>query len=131
MTESEKEAVVALSRLLQHEIDAIRRGDLEQVPALVARKTALSHAVEAAGPAIEAALMADPDDMDLRARIALLHDLIETDRALLDSMMQATGAMITEIARIRDRHGLRGLYGETGTQRPVAPFSPERFDRSV
>jgi hypothetical protein len=131
MTESEKDAVIALSRLLEHEIEAIRRGDLEQVPALVARKTALSQAVEAAGPAIEAALIADPDDMDLRARIALLHDLIETDRALLDGMLQATGAMITEIARIRDRHGLGGIYAGNGTQRPAAPFSPERFDRSV
>lgn len=131
MTDSEKDAVAALSRLLEHEIDAIRRGDLEQVPALVARKTDLSSAVEAAAPAIEAALLADPSDMVLRARIAMLHELIETDRALLEGMMQATGAMVTEIARIRDRHGLGGLYGEKGTQRPVEPFALERFDRSV
>lgn len=131
MTENEYAAIAALSRLLQHEIDAIRRGDLEQVPALVVRKTELSETVEAAGPLIEAALLADPDNSQLRVDIARLHDLIETDRALLESMMQATGAMITEIARIRERHGLGGLYGEKGRQRPAAPVTFERFDRSV
>lgn len=131
MTENDYAAIAALSRLLQHEIDAIQRGDLEQVPALAVRKTELSEAVEAAGPMIEAALRADPDNIQLRLDIARLHNLIETDRALLDSMMQATGAMITEIARIRDRHGLGGLYGEKGTQRRATPVTLARLDRSV
>lgn len=131
MTSIEHEAIAALTRLLEHEIAAIRHGDLEQVPALFARKAELSQAVEAAGPAIEAALLSDPDDTALRARIATLHDLIETDRALLESIMQATGTIITEIARIRDRHGLRGLYGENGQPRPVQPLAVERLDRSV
>lgn len=131
MTDTDNEAMTSLTLLLQHEIAAIRRGDLEQVPALAARKTELAQAVEAAGPAIEAALLAGPDDTALRARIAVLHDLIETDRMLLDGMMQATGAVIAEIARIRERHGLGGLYGEKGTQRPAAPVPLERLDRSV
>lgn len=131
MTDTDTEALTALTLLLQQEIAAIRRGDLEQVPVLAARKTELAQAVEAASPAIEAALQAAPEDTDLRARIAVLHELIETDKALLDGMLQATGAMITEIARIRDRHGLGGVYGEKGTQRPMTPLLAERLDRSV
>ncbi len=131
MTDTEHEALTALTLLLQQEIAAIRRGDLEQVPALAARKTEFATQVEAAGPAIEAALRADPQDTALRDRIALLHELIETDKTLLDGMMQATGAMIIEIARIRERHGLGGVYGEKGTQRPMAPLLAERLDRSV
>ncbi len=131
MTDSGNAAIAALTQLLEQEIAAIRRGDLEQVPLLGARKTELAQAVEAAGPAIEAALRADPEDGSLRARITVLHDLIATDSALLDGMMQATGAMIAEIARIRERHGLGGLYGEKGTQRPMVPLLAARLDRSV
>jgi hypothetical protein len=131
MTESDSDAIAALSQLLTHEIDAIRRGDLDLVNALAARKTELAQAVEAAAPAIEAALTAEPDDPALRTRIAVLHDLIETDRTLLDSIMQTTGAVIAEIVRIRERHGLGGLYGEKGQTRPLPPMPTERLDRSV
>ena len=131
MTETETRALSALSTLLQHEIAAIRRGDLEQIPALLQRKTELFQAVRDAGPAIEAALQADPEDLALRAEITRLHELIELDKTLLDGMMQATGAVIAEIARIRDRHGLGGLYGQKGTPRPAEPLSAAPFDRSV
>ena len=131
MTEADRQALTALTRLLEDEIAAIRRGDLEQVTTHAARKSDLGTVLEAAGPAIAAALAADPPDTALQARIATLQALIETDRALLERMTQATGTIVTEIARIRDRHGLRGLYGEKGTQRAAEPVPMERLDRSV
>jgi len=131
MTEDEKSALTALTRLLQDEITAIRAGDLDRVLAHAPAKAELVATLEAANPALDAALRAEPADMALRRRIARLQDLIAQDAMLLDSLVQASGGMIAEIARIRDRHGLRGVYGENGTQRPAEPLSPARFDRSV
>lgn len=131
MTETDYTAIAAITRLLQDEIAALRRGDLAQVEALVARKTELSAALEAAGPAIAAALAADPSDTAVRQRMVKLNELIETDRALLERMTQVTGAMVGEVARIRDRHGLRGIYSAKGTQRAPEPVPVQRFDHSV
>ncbi|MDP5333963.1 MAG: hypothetical protein NWQ32_05255 [Paracoccaceae bacterium] len=131
MTDIDRQALDALMRLLQDEIVAIRRGDLGQVDAFAARKAELSATLEAAGPAIAEALAADPPDMALRGRIANLQELIETDKMLLERMTQATAAMLAEIIRIRDRHGLGGLYGEKGQPRAAEPVPLERLDRSV
>lgn len=131
MTEHENETVAALTQLLHDEIAAIRRGDLEHVSAHAPLKAELGAAIEAAGPAIAEALAADPPDADLIERITTLRELIDTDRALLEQMAQATGGLLAELARIRDRHGLRGIYGATGTQRGGEPVAVQRFDRSV
>ena len=131
MTDIDRQALDALMRLLQDEIVAIRRGDLGQVDAFAARKAELSAMLEAAGPSIAEALAADPPDMALRGRIANLQELIETDRMLLERMTQATAAMLSEIIRIRDRHGLGGIYGEKGKARAAEPVPLERLDRSV
>lgn len=129
--DTDTEALDALTLLLQQEIAAIRRGDLAEVPHFAARKDALAQRLDAASPAIEAVLAADPNDTALRSRIAALQDLIRTDQALLDGMTQATGTMIAEIARIRARHGLGGVYGEKGQQLRSLPLLAERFDRSL
>ena len=131
MTDIDRQALDALMRLLQDEIVAIRRSDLGQVDAFAARKAELSATLEAAGPSIAEALAADPPDMALRGRIANLQELIETDRMLLERMTQATAAMLSEIIRIRDRHGLGGIYGEKGKARAAEPVPLERLDRSV
>lgn len=131
MTDIDRQALDALMRLLQDEIVAIRRGDLGQVDAFAARKAELNATLEAAGPSIAEALAADPPDMALRGRIANLQELIETDRMLLERMTQATAAMLSEIIRIRDRHGLGGIYGEKGKARAAEPVPLERLDRSV
>ncbi len=131
MTEGDKAAIAALTCLLRDEIAAIRRGELAQVGAHVTRKAELGAAVEAAAPAIAEALAAEPPDASLVARIATLRDLIDTNGTLLERMSQATGSMVGEVARIRDRHGLRGIYGAKGTQRASEPVPVQRFDRSV
>ncbi len=131
MTQAERDAIAALVRLLQDEVTAIRNGDLGQVSAQAKRKAELGAMVEAAGPAIAVALAADLPEDGLQAQIATLRDLIDTDRALLERMTQATGALVTELARLRDRHGLRGIYGATGASRGSDPLPVQRFDQSV
>ena len=131
MTQAERDAIAALVRLLQDEVTAIRNGDLGQVSAQAKRKAELGAMVEAAGPAIAVALAADLPEDGLQAQIATLRDLIDTDRALLERMTQATGALVTELARLRDRHGLRGIYGAKGTSRGSDPLPVQRFDQSV
>lgn len=131
MTDPERDAIKALTRLLQRENAAIRKGDLAQIDADTTRKAELGAALEAASPAIAEALAADPPDDALIAQITALRAEIEANQTLLDGMTQATGGLVAELARIRDRHGLRGIYGATGTQRAGEPIAVQRFDRSV
>lgn len=130
MSEPAEAGIDALAALLRDEVAAIRRGDLDRVGALAGRKAELAEALAAAEPALRALLDAGGDPA-LRDRLARLRELVETDRALLARMAEATGAIAAEIARIRDRHGLRGLYGATGAQRGPEPVPAQRLDRSV
>ncbi len=131
MTDPERDAIKALTRLLQRENAAIRKGDLAQIDAEITRKAELGAALEAAAPAIAEALAADLPDDALIVQITALRAEIEANQTLLDGMTQATGGLVAELARIRDRHGLRGIYGATGTQRAGEPIAVQRFDRSV
>ena len=131
MTDPERDAIKALTRLLQRENAAIRKGDLAQIDADTTRKAELGAALEAAAPAIAEALAADLPDDALIVQITALRAEIEANQTLLDGMTQATGGLVAELARIRDRHGLRGIYGATGTQRAGEPIAVQRFDRSV
>lgn len=131
MTDPERDAIKALTQLLQRENAAIRKGDLAQIDAEIPHKAELGAALEAASPAIADALAADPPEDALVAQITALRAEIEANQTLLDGMTQATGGLVAELARIRDRHGLRGIYGATGTQRAGEPIAVQRFDRSV
>ncbi|MGY6704321.1 hypothetical protein [Roseinatronobacter sp.] len=131
MTDPERDAIKALTQLLQRENAAIRKGDLAQIDAGISRKADLGATLDAAAPAIAEALAADAPDDALVTQITALRAEIEANQTLLDSMTQAAGGLVAELARIRDRHGLRGIYGATGTQRAGDPIAVQRFDRSV
>ena len=127
----ERDTIKALTQLLQRENAAIRKGDLVQIDTEMSRKAKLGAALDAASDAIADKLSADPTDDALVTQITALRAEIEANETLLASMTQATGSLVAELARIRDRHGLRGIYSATGTQRPGEPIAVQRFDRSV
>ncbi len=125
-------AIAALSRLLTDEIAAIDKGEMSKVTALFERKSALLTQLEEAAPAMQDKLTAEDDSgAALRLRIDHLRDLVGQDLARLTRMTEATGEIAAEISRIRDRHGLTGLYGAKGKARAASNLPSHRFDKTV
>jgi len=118
--------------LLSKEINAINNGDLDYVVELYKQKTNLLERLEAATPEINAQLREETDRREeLRSNLMELHALVRKDAQLLANMTEATREIIAEIARIRGRHSLDGLYSSTGEKHPeVVPFA-QQIDQSV
>jgi len=118
--------------LLSKEINAINNGDLDFVVELYKQKTNLLEKLDAATPEINAQLREETErHEELRSNLMELHALIRKDAQLLANMTEATREIIAEIARIRGRHSLDGLYSSTGEKHPeVVPFA-QQIDQSV
>ncbi|EAQ01979.1 flagellar P-ring protein precursor [Pseudooceanicola batsensis HTCC2597] len=123
--------VERLSRLLRDEIAAITSGRLGEVTEIYPQKTALLAEVEEAFATPQALLVDHPQAAELRTKLAELRELIAQDHALLEKMTDATGAIIDELDRIRDRHSLSGTYGPDGEKRPRDVSSSQHFDQSL
>ncbi|MGR3465960.1 hypothetical protein [Limimaricola sp.] len=122
--------IAALTDLLEAEIAEIRAGDLSRVIARLEEKTALAARLDAAGPEIGAALD-DAEGDDLRARLDALSALIARDASLLERMRETTAEVNRELSRLRDRHGLGGLYGADGHRSARDTLSRASMDKSV
>ena len=117
--------------LLRAEITAINNGDLDHVLDLYEKKTLLLERLEANSPKIESQLLTKTDAaVDLRNDLTELLELIHKDAQLLANMTEATKEIITEIARIRERHSLDGLYSSAGEKRPEVVSLTQQIDRS-
>ena len=118
----------ALTHLLKEEIAAIGRGELDKVTELYPRKAALLEAIETAAPVVEDRA---GNDIAFREKLSKLQCLIHEDAARLERMAEAARDLTAEISRIRDRHGLKGLYGAKGeSQAPTVAVS-QRVDQQV
>lgn len=120
--------IEALAQLLKEEISAIDRGDLDKVVQLYPRKAELLAALEAAAPAIG---KSTPSDTAMRERLQELQALVRKDAALLERMTEATSDLVSEISRIRDRHGLKGLYGAKGEMQKTTATVSQRVNQKV
>ena len=120
-----------LARLLRDEIAAITGGRLAEVTELYPQKTALLAEVEEAFATPRALLVDHPQAAEMRAKLEELRGLIAQDHALLERMTDATGAIIDELDRIRDRHSLSGTYGRDGAKRSETARSSQHFDQSL
>ncbi|WP_370162306.1 hypothetical protein [Limimaricola soesokkakensis] len=124
--------IAELVALLEAEIAEIRAGDLAGVTARLERKSELAARIEAARPEIEAGLAAGDDAaQELRERLDALADLIARDAAMLERMRATTGAVARDLERLRDRHGLGGLYGANGNRSTKDTLSRAPMDKSV
>ena len=103
-----------LSRLLRDEIAAISAGKLAVVNEIFPEKSKLLGEVEEVFAMPRPLLEEHPRAAELRHKLEELRELIAQDFALLEKMTEATGAVIEELDRIRDRHSLSGIYGPDG-----------------
>ncbi|WP_375176140.1 hypothetical protein [Pseudooceanicola sp.] len=120
-----------LARLLRDEIAAITGGRLAEVTEIYPQKTALLAEVEEAFATPRALLVEHPKAGELQAKLEELRVLIAQDHALLEKMADATGAIIDELDRIRDRHSLSGTYGPDGEKKAGSPRTSQHFDQSL
>jgi hypothetical protein len=120
-----------LARLLRDEIAAITGGRLAEVTEIYPQKTALLAEVEDAFATPRALLVEHPQSAELRIKLEELRTLIAQDHALLEKMTDATGAIIVDLDRIRDRHSLSGTYGPDGEKKAVASRNSQHFDQSL
>ena len=121
-----------LSRLLHDEIAAIAAGQLETVRELYPQKAALLAELEDASDAINRHLTEKGDEAaEMRESLELLSNLVHKDHKLLERMTEATGRAVRELTRIRDRHGLGGLYESTGAPRKQDVARSQQVDQSI
>ncbi|MCB1342115.1 MAG: hypothetical protein KDK24_13820 [Pseudooceanicola sp.] len=124
--------VERLAKVLRDEIAAIGAGQLETVRDLYPQKVALYEELQAQTGAVERQLKAaTPEAKALREGLDELHGLIRKDFSLLEHLTAATGRVVKELSRIRDRHGLGGLYEADGTLRPGDVARPQQVDESI
>lgn len=120
-----------LARVLRDEIAAITGGRLAEVTEIYPQKSALLAEVETAFATPRALLEEHPQAGELQAKLEELRTLIAQDHALLERMTDATGAIIDELDRIRDRHSLSGTYGPDGAKKTSISKSSQHFDQSL
>lgn len=107
-----------LSELLGHENSALQQGDVSRVAELFEAKQQLLKRLETRQPVIEPFLRESAEvTAELRAKIGALAARLEENGALLSSMAEASRAIRCEVARVRDRHSLKGMYDKTGQHR--------------
>lgn len=124
--------ITAVTDLLQDEIAAIGAGDLDAVGTLYERKAELLKRIELQMPVVEPFLRDRlTGDDPLRARFTAFRAAVEEDSELLDRMSQATGEIVREIEKIRDRHSLNGLYGKSGQKVGEEIGAQRQIDKTI
>lgn len=112
----------ALSALLRKEIAAIQSGAFAELVQYSDEKARL-------GAALEEQLQIDPDCVD-EERLRALNELILRNRHHLEVAQNATAEMIREVADLRERHSISGVYGRHGARRDALEKLVVGLDKS-
>ncbi len=129
---NEEMVIEELIVLLNEEITSLNNGSLDRVVDLYDQKTELLKIMEVASPTIEKQIRSETNKATgLRENLAKLYTLVRKNAKMLENMTEATREVIDEIARIRDRHGLGGLYKPDGEKQPKVASFTQGIDQSL
>lgn len=130
---SDFEALVRQATHLLHEdTAAIKEGDISRVSELYPQKKAILDSLEDRVPAMEPFLSTLLEEREgLRPLLDDLQRASAENAALLLRISAATQTITQELARIRDRHGLSGLYEKSGRKIGASPAPQPRIDESM
>ena len=93
---------------------------------------ALMQELEASADRVEKQLAEGGSDArKLQDKLQALQVLLQKDHELLERMTAATGRVAKELARIRDRHSLGGLYESSGSLRNSDVPKAQQVDQSI
>lgn len=112
------ELAKSLAESLESENEAIRGGNLEIINQRFEAKKHLVQIMEDRQPIVEPFLRsAIEEDEETRGVIEALRAAAQENAELLERVARSAEAVSKEIMKIRDRHGLSGLYEKTGRKR--------------
>lgn len=139
LTEADEENITAfgqlvtgLTDLLERENEALRQGDVDQVVHLFEDKQELLKRLETRQPVIEPFLRESAEITEaLRQRIRGLAEQLEVNGTLLSSMAEASQTIRSEVARVRDRHSLKGMYDKSGNSREASTRRTRHLDTNL
>lgn len=119
----------ALDTLLTREAALLDQGDTRALSALIPEKEAL---LDRLADRSEDLRDLASGDVALREKLGDLRRRLDRNAARLDTVRHTLRDMATALERIRDRHGLGGLYGAAGTARAGDPArATTLLDREV
>ena len=118
--------------ILKKEIDAMREGDFETLTELFELKKECVTSLETKMPIIEEYLQSNSDGLDeLREKIVSLKALIDENGVLIERMHAATGSIVREWEKLKDRHSLSGTYGKDGRKQSAHTRGRQKFDEKL
>ena len=121
--------VTDLTELLSRENQALRDRDPQRVAALYEDKQALLQRLETRQPVVEPFLRDSAEVTEqLRQHIRSLSEALELNAGLLQVMAEASVAIRSEVARVRERHSLKGMYDKSGQGVEGLPTRPRGID---
>ena len=121
--------VTDLTDLLGRENAALQARDPQAVAALYDDKQALLQRLETRQPVVEPFLRESAEVTDqLRLHIRSLSEALELNAGLLQVMAEASVAIRSEVARVRERHSLKGMYDKSGQGVEGLPSRPKGID---
>lgn len=124
--------VTVLTDLLARENEALRQGDVDEVVNLFEDKQELLKRLETRQPVVEPFLRESAEITDtLRQRIRALAEQLELNSTLLSSMAEASQTIRAEVARVRDRHSLKGMYDKSGNSRDAGSRRTRHLDTNL
>mgnify|MGYP002881648128 CR=1 FL=1 len=119
------ESLDALIALLRRETDAIQAGNLEVLAETGQEKATLAARLERSADAL-----ARSDDPAARDKLAELRDIVARNEAVLSRTAEATAEIVADVARIRRRHSLDGLYDREGGRRGADATARSSADKT-
>lgn len=136
LTTDDEENIVSFSvivkeliQLLEDENAALRHSDLMQVIDLFPHKETLLKRLENSQPVIEPFIRDDTEiTRMLRDHLRALAEQIQTNAVLLSAMAEASRSIRLEMVRVRERHSLKGMYGNKGQVIDAAVGTQKRID---
>ncbi len=111
MAETNTETSVKLNEILDEEREALLRGDLEKLSALLVPKETLIEAMNSIPQA------------DLNA-VRILDGKVRRNQALLDGALEGIRSVAHRMARLRDVKGALETYGADGKRHDI-PLGPD------
>lgn len=121
--------VKELTQLLEEENSALRHADMVQVINLFPQKEVLLKRLENSQPVVEPFIRDSAEiTMALREHLRILAQQIQTNAVLLSAMAEASRSIRLEMDRVRERHSLKGMYGNKGQVIDAAAGTQKRID---
>ncbi len=117
-----------LDALLDRERHALDAGDTRALAAMTAEKAELLDRLEARSGELKTRA---ESDAELRRRLGETREKLVLNATRLERVASTVTELAGALAKVRDRHGLAGLYGSNGAKSASAAPRQATLDREI